>query len=178
MIRRTAVTLAIAASAVACSSGPLPVPSPSPATTVPRADDDGVSLVVQLDGEIGCNQFPYGCGARLSVLPAGTEVPAIWRPAPDDPAWAPAGMGDDTLDPTPYRPVPTLAPGGHRLVVSLLGSYDTPSYAPDGSIATDLLSRCTLDVDVASGSGPIAVRVTFTPHGESFGGTCVIEGVD
>lgn len=178
MIRRTAATLAIAAAAVACSSGPLPVPSPSTALTVPPSRDDGVSLVVQLAGTIGCNRFPYGCGARLSVLPVGTEVPATWRPAPDDPAWAPAGMGDDTLDPTPYRTVPTLAPGGHRLVVSLLGSYDTPSYAPDGSIATDLLSRCMLDVDVSPRPDPVAIRVTFTPDDESFGGTCVIEGVD
>lgn len=148
--------------------------SPAPAAT----SAPGVELVVELDGKIGCNAFPYGCLAKLSVLPAGTDVGSSWRPSAEDTGWAPAAMGDDTLDPTPYRPIPTLAPGASRLVVSLLGSYDTPSYAPDGSISTDLLARCILDVEVDPATGPVTVRVTFTPDGISFGGTCAIERVD
>lgn len=177
MVRRTAAGLAIAMAILACA---LPTVTPPAGSAVPPATPSatpasGVELIVELDGEIGCNEFPYGCGARLSVLPAGNDVDSSWRPPAGDPGWAPAAMGDDTLDPTPYRPIPTLAPGASRLVVSLLGGYDTPSYAPDGSIATDLLARCTLDVEVDPTAGPVTVRVTFTPDGISFGGSCVIE---
>jgi hypothetical protein len=133
-------------------------------------------LTVHLNGAIHCGLFPYSCFAALSVTPAGTNVEEVWRPPATDPWWSPV-PNSETFDPSPFGEIPTLAPGGQRLVISLLGSYDTPSYAPDGSIARDLLSRCTLDVDVEPADGSVEIQVTFTPDGVSFGGTCSIEAV-
>ena len=131
---------------------------------------------MHLGGAINCGLFPYSCFAALSVAPAGTSIEADWRPPATDPWWSPV-PNSDQFDPTPVGTIPTLASGGHRLVISLLGSYDTVSYTPDGSIARDLLSRCTLDVDVEPADGPVEIQVTFTPDGVSFGGTCSIETV-
>ncbi len=46
---------------------------------------------------------------------------------------------------------------------------------PDGSQATDLLSRCTAPVDVSEGSRAVSALVTFTPNGQDFGGTCAVK---
>lgn len=150
---------------------------PAVSTLPPPSTPSGAELLVHLGGAINCGQFPYGCYATLSVAPTGTKVEAAWRPPASDPQWVPDRADTEAFDPTPFGTIPTLAPGGHRIVISLLGSYDTVSYAPDGSVARDLLSRCTLDVDVDPADGPVEIQVTFTPDGVSFGGTCSIEPV-
>ncbi len=113
----------------------------------------------------------------MSVLEPGTVVSEAWRPPASDPRWGPdysKGTTTDHLDPTPAGVLPDLAVGPHQLVVSLLGSYDTPSYAPDGTIATDLLSRCSTELNVTSATSKVSVLVTFSPDPQSFGGTCTL----
>jgi hypothetical protein len=171
----------MAVALLGCSPTPSPfptgptTPAPTPLASPSPSSDSGAELVVDLGGTIGCGMFPYSCRAVLSVVPAGTEVEAVWRPPDTDPWWAPDGPSSEGFDPKPVGGIPTLAPGGNRLIISLLGSYDTPSYDPDGSIATDLLSRCSIDIDLDPAAGPVEVQVTFTPDGLSFGGSCTIE---
>jgi hypothetical protein len=138
-----------------------------------------VPLDVRMAGTIGCAQFPYGCAARVSVLGPDAVVADAWRPPDTDPVWLPdftdGVYTTDHLQPKPVGSPPVLAPGRHLVVVSLLGTYDTPSLNPDGSPATDLLARCSATVDVGPGSGPLTADVTFVPDESSFGGTCSIE---
>jgi hypothetical protein len=47
--------------------------------------------------------------------------------------------------------------------MTLLGSYDTPSYPSNGSVATDLLGTCSLPVEVAPTDALVHLRVTFKP---------------
>ena len=136
-----------------------------------------MQLNVRFAGRIGCATFPYSCTATLSVLERGADVPEAWRPASTDPWWgadASTGTTAVTFDPKPLGGSPAATPGPHRLVVSLLGSYDTPSYAPDGSRAFDLLGRCTADVEVESDADGLDVLVTFTPDGASFRASCTL----
>ena len=148
-------------------------PSPSP-STVPATD--GARLSVRFAGTIHCAVFPYGCFAAISSLQPGAVVSADWRPPLSDPRWGPdfgsEGASPGHVDLTPLGTVPNLAIGPHRLVLSLLGSYDTPSFAADGTVATDLLARCVGDVDVMATTRTVAVVITFTPDPETFGGTC------
>lgn len=126
-------------------------------------------------GQTACASFPYGCTATVSVLPADAKVPDSWRPPATDPVWVPDySNGWSTTDhfvSTPAGGQPVLSSGRRLIVVSLLGTYDTPSLNPDGTWATDLLSRCTAPVDVSEGSSALSAVVTFTPNGENFGGT-------
>jgi hypothetical protein len=116
---------------------------------------------------IGCvNNFPYNCTATLSVVASGTVVPDVWRPSSADPWWLPG-------DPAPLGRPPAAAPGPQRLVVSLLGSYDVPSYGPDGSRALDLLGRCWTDVDVPT-AGTVDVLITFSPEAADFRASCSV----
>ena len=95
-----------------------------------------------------------------------------------DPFWAPdyeKGFSTDHFSQTPTGDLPSLSPGRHRLVVSLLGSSDTPSINPDGSWAFDALGRCTSDVDVRPDTTAIRLVVTFVPDPSSFRATCSIE---
>jgi hypothetical protein len=108
----------------------------------------------------------------VSVLAPDAEVGRAWRPPDTDPSWVADMSGH--LQPTPVGELPFLEIGRHLVVVSLLGTNDTPSYNPDGTRATDLLARCTATVEVRAGSGPIAAVVTFPPDGSSFGGRCSI----
>lgn len=128
-------------------------------------------------GTIGCASFPYACTATVSVLPADAQVPDNWRPPATDPVWVPDygnGGTTDHLMASPSGDPPTLTPGRHQLIVSLLGSYDTPSLNPDGTVATDLLARCSARVSVGVGAQPLSAVVTFTPDYESFRGSCSI----
>ena len=186
---RLALALALATAGLAGCASPVPVspgpptPTSSPAAFAPSPSpspsEGGVPFEVRMAGKIGCAQFPYGCFARLSVLGPDARLTSTWRPPETDPEWIPELTDSvDTTDHLQLQPVgspPVLAPGRHLVVVSLLGSYDTPSLNPDGSVATDLLARCTATVEVASGSGPLAAVVTFVPDGSSFGGTCSIK---
>lgn len=159
--------------AAGCAPGPAPS---SVAPTIPIGD--GARLDVEMGGTIGCATFPYGCGATLSVVAAGTTVAPEWRPPASDPRWLPddsRGTSPDRLDPVPLGALPKIPTGAHQVVVSLLGSYDTPSHAPDGSVATDLLSRCIGDVEVGPTTAVVEVRVTFTPDPASFRAACTIE---
>ena len=175
---RRAARLALALVAVgvgACSSPPPPTAptTPPPAGSPPPA---AVPLDVRFAGRIGCATFPYNCTATLSVLEPGTDVPDAWRPPPSDPWWGAddsQGTTAQTFDPKPLGGSPATIPGLHRLVVSLLGSYDTPSYGPDGSRAFDLLSRCTTDV-VVPAAGGLDVLITFTPDEASFRASCTV----
>jgi hypothetical protein len=171
--------------AAACSPMVIPV-SPAAATVTPPtttpvvatpSPDIGARLVVTMGSGTHCANFPYSCLAKLSVLPAGATVTDNWRPAASDPWWGAdwtQGTSSDRFDPTPIGTVPRLPPGSHTILVSLLGSYDTPSYKPDGSIATDLLSRCSAEVVVGEETRIVSIRVTFAPDPQSFRAGCTI----
>ncbi len=168
--------LAIAGVGLAACASPAPLPS-EPAPASPGAVS--VPVEVRMAGKIGCAQFPYGCWAAVSVLPQGTVVSEAWRPPVTDARWVPDSAesihSSDHLVPEPDHPLPDLARGQQTLVVSLLGALDVPSYTPDGTLATDLLARCSVDVDTRSGTGPVVAVVTFTPNPASFSGSCSIE---
>ncbi len=138
----------------------------------------GAELDVGWAGELQCTTFPYGCAAYLSVLEPGAEVAADWRPEPHDPWWSAAASGDALPSDDPVWTVPNLPAGRHRLLFSLLGGSDLLSFTPDGEIARDLLSRCSLDVEVAPSTTQVGVLVTFVPDGVGFGGTCSVERTD
>lgn len=153
-------------------------PPASIATSLPATSSApaAVPLHVRFAGSIGCATFPYGCTATLSVVGPNTVVPDGWRPTSADPWWAPDyshGTTAETFDPSPIGASPAAVPGTHRLVVSLLGSYDTPSYGPDGSRAFDLLGRCTTDIEVPA-AGSLDVLITFSPDGASFRASCTV----
>jgi hypothetical protein len=130
---------------------------------------------VRFAGRIGCATFPYACTVTLSVVEPSTLVPDDWRPSSADPLWTPdyRGMTATTFDPKPIGASPAAAPGAHRLVVSLLGSNDTPSYGPDGSKSTDLLGRCMTDIEVPT-AGSLDVLITFKPDEASFRASCTV----
>jgi hypothetical protein len=133
---------------------------------------------VRFGGTIGCGTFPYSCSATLSVLAPGSAVDDAWRPPDSDPWWGPdwsEGTNTDHLNPTPVGDLPDLAIASHALVVSLLGSYDTPSFTPDGKLATDLLARCSVELEVMPTTRIVDVVVTFTPDPESFRATCALK---
>jgi hypothetical protein len=168
------------AAAIASCSGPPPSPSPSPTSdtnsgTTPTREV--IPLDVRMAGKIHCAMFPYGCVARVSVLPPDAEVTDAWRPPDTDPVWAPdyddGVTSTDHLSATPAGNPPMLAPGKHLVVVSLLGSYDVASYDAAGNIATDLLARCSMPIDAVAGADRVSAVVTFVP-GDSFAGTCAI----
>lgn len=160
------------------------VPAVSPTVPVVSATagiadrDRWVWLDVRFAGKIHCATFPYGCTATLSVLEPGAVVASDWRPPSSDPWWAPdygAGSSTDQFDPKPIGTVQAVSTGRHQLVMSLLGSDDTPSYGPDGSRAADLLGRCTAEVDVQPALKPLDIVVTFVPDSATFGGTCTLK---
>lgn len=165
----------------ACNATPPPSTTPplaSPTTSPPAtfSAPAAVPLHVRFAGSIGCATFPYGCTATLSVVEPSAFVPDDWRPSSADPWWEPdysQGMSAKTFDAKPIGASPAAVPGAHRLIVSLLGSYDTPSYAPDGSRVTDLLGRCTIDIEV-SAAGSLNVLITFSPDGASFRASCTV----
>jgi hypothetical protein len=78
------------------------------------------------------------------------------------------------FDSTPIGDAPTVFPGKHRLLMSMLGSYDVASYDANGELAQDLLARCSVDLEATEGSGPIDVLVTFTPIGSGWEATCEV----
>ena len=136
-----------------------------------------VRINVRFAGRIGCATFPYNCTATLSVLERNADIPDAWRPPSTDPWWGAdysKGTTAETFDPKPLGGSPAAMPGPHRLVVSLLGSYDTPSYGPDGSRAFDLLGRCTADVEVPPVADGLDVLVTFTPDEANFRASCTV----
>lgn len=172
------LTLPIALLAVVALAGcgtPPPsrtTPPPSPPATPSSAPSSPLAAIpmhVRFAGpRLNCvNNFPYACTATLSLVQAGTAVPDEWRPSAADPWWEPG-------DSRPLGAEPAAAPGPQRLVVSVLGSYDVPSYAPDGSRAFDLLSRCWTDVDVPT-AGALDVLITFSdPDPASFKVSCSV----
>ena len=150
-------------------------PSFTPAATSPAAM---VPLDVRIAGKIKCAMFPYGCSATVSVLDADASVADAWRPPVTDPVWAPdyRGTNADHFMPTPVGAMPILTPGVHKVVVSLLGSSDAVSFNPDGSVATDLLARCSAIIEVRAGSSPLKAVVTFAEGDPStFAGTCSVK---
>jgi hypothetical protein len=168
-VRRLGGSLAGALLVVAGCASP---PAPSPVTTPAAAQ---VALDVTMAGPIGCAQFPYWCYAVVSVLPPGSPVDDAWRPPASDHRWLPDTGGAvgsaDHLAPSSVDGAPVVAPGRHRVVVSLLGSYDTPSFDANGTEATDLLARCIADVEVIPNARPSLIA-TFTTDGTGFGGSC------
>jgi hypothetical protein len=170
------VALAVGACGFEWPSATRPAATVSaPSASTSRAAD--VRLDVRMAGAIGCASFPYGCAATVSVLPADARVSDAWRPPTTDPVWVPdysAGGTTDHFVATPSGGTPTISPGRHLIVVSLLGSYDAPSFNPDGTVATDLLARCSTDVTAVVGSPAVSAVVTFTPGSESFRGSCWI----
>lgn len=168
---------AIALGISACSAPPAPTAAAATPRTATPPSVFRVALDVSFAGRIGCAKFPYNCTATLSVLDPNADTPDAWRPASSDPWWGAdysKGTTADTFSPDPIGGLPVAEPGPHRLVVSLLGSYDTPSYGPDGSQAFDLLGRCSADVDVPPIAAPLDVLVTFTPDEASFRASCTI----
>jgi hypothetical protein len=150
---------------VAACAGTAPAPTPQPVAR----------LVASLDSQVSCAVIPNGCGAKISVLPGGTEVAPSWRPPASDPYWAglPDSEGDVRLDPKLRGSLPWLAPGDYELVVSMLYGSDTPAYNPDGSPASDLLGRCSRDLSVVSATRTVAIQVTV--RGAGWAVTCGIE---
>lgn len=144
-------------------------PAPPAASPSPASRAAAIPVHVRFGGSrLNCvDNFPYSCTATLSLVRAGTAVPDEWRPSAADASWVPG-------DPRPLGAEPVAAPGPLRLVVSLLGSYDVPSYAPDGSRAFDLLSRCWADVDVPA-AGALDVLIAFSnPDPDSFRVSCSV----
>jgi hypothetical protein len=173
---RLVAALALAgAGLAACATSP-PLPS---ATALASLDVTSVPIEVHMGGKIGCAQFPRGCWAAVSVLPPDTLVDASWRPSVTDARWVPDYTGSvyssDHLVAEPDHPVPDLVAVRQLLVVSLLGADDVPSYNPDGTVATDLLARCSSDVDAGAGMGPVVAVVTFAPDPTSFSASCSIK---
>jgi hypothetical protein len=166
-VNRAARTLAIAGFAVAasgCAAAPADPPAP------PRP----ILLHVHFAGSIRCSTFPYSCGATLSII--GVEQPVdATKPAATDAQWFVPTMGATIFDPAPIGGAPSVLPGKHRLVMSMLGQYDTPSYDANGEIARDLLARCSADIEPTDGSGPIDVLVTFTPVGPDWDAICELQ---
>jgi hypothetical protein len=80
------------------------------------------------------------------------------------------------FDSTPYGGVPAVTTGKQRLVISVLGSYDEPSYDASGDRALDLVARCSTDVDAGEDAAALDMLVTFTPDptGMSYVATCEI----
>lgn len=180
-MRVALIWLLLASAAVTtCGAPPPPPTATTPAATAPvvaASPTATVPINVRFRGRIGCATFPYGCTATLSVLEPNTDVPEAWRPPSTDPWWGPdhsSGTTAETFDPNPLSGSPAAAPGRHRLVVSLLGSYDTLSFAPDGSRAFDLLGRCTADVEVPPEAAGLDVILTFTPDEASFRASCTV----
>ena len=156
----------VTASTVAAATG-------AAATAAPPG---AVPIDVRFAGGTNCSSFPYTCFAVLSVLEPNAAVPDSWRPAASDPRWfADDGKGAtaDRFDPKPLGSA-AAAPGSHRLVMTLLGSYDTPSLGPDGKEVFSMDGRCTADVDVPGGAAGVDVLVTFTPDPATFGGSCTM----
>jgi hypothetical protein len=178
---RSALVVLLVLITAACSQRPVPtalLTATQPTESATPDRDVGARLVVEMGGTIGCATFPYGCSATLSVLPAGTRVADDWRPPASDPWWPPdysRGTSADRFDANPAGNLPRVPLGRHQLVISLLGSYDTPSFTPDGSVATDLLARCIGEVEIGPGSGAVKARVTFTPDPASFRGSCTVD---
>ncbi len=150
------------------STTPSP-PPPSTAPPVPSSPPAAVPMHVRFAGpRLNCvNNFPYSCTATVSLAQAGTAVTDEWRPSAADPWWVPG-------DPKPTDAEPTAVSGPHRLVVSVLGTYDVPSYAPDGSPAFDLLSRCSTDVEVPLAGALDVVITFFDPDPASFRVSCSV----
>jgi len=175
------LTFAAACSPVAVPTAPIS-PTVTPPATQPAAaatadTDIAAKIVVSLGRGIHCANFPYSCWATLSVLAAGSTVTDDWRPPATDPLWGPdwtQGTSSDRFDPKLIGTVPRLPPGAYAVVVSVLGTYDTPSYRPDGSLATDLLSRCSGDIEVGQETSVVNIRVTFTPDPQSFRAACTL----
>jgi hypothetical protein len=96
--------------------------------------------------------------ARLTVHAPGTAVDS-WRVSPEtDPTWQ--GLMTGGFDPTPSL-VPTAPIGPPLLVLSVLGSDDTPSFNPDGSRQRPLIGRCSVEADIPVSTNPAEVLVTF-----------------
>ena len=146
------------------------IPSPSAAPAIP--------IHIRFEGRVNCNiGFSFACGPRLSVLDAGTPVPASWRPSATDPQWDTRGGGMQDVKASRWprlRGGPAAGPGRHLLVVSLIGASDVVSFNPDGSVATELLARCSADVDVAPDADALNLLVTFVPRPDSTLATCTV----
>lgn len=157
--------VALASVIVGCGARPSP--------TLPRRE---VPLHVHFAGSIACNAFPYGCSATLNVIGVDDPVDAV-RPSATGIRWITAATGDTMFDSTPYGGVPAVVPGKHRLVISVLGSYDVASYDANGDLAWDLVSRCSADVDAPGDAAAMDVLVMFTPDptGMNYKATCEID---
>ena len=158
----------------ACSPS---VPSPSSSRPLPSATPVSIGIEVTISGTIGCATFPYSCTVALSVVEPGTTLSSSWRPAATDPWWGPdwsPGMHATRLDPTVRGNLPSLVPGDHTLVVSILGSSDTPSFNPDGSIATDLIGRCQTETGVGSSATRLIVTILLTPGETGLDTSCSV----
>jgi hypothetical protein len=165
---------------IACSVPP-PVPAvspPPPTVATPAPSTATVPLEVEMAGTITCQTFPYSCYAVVSVVPDGTLIDAGWRPSDTDPAWFAIDQDGTAMDHFHDAPdsggLPALAAGRQVVVVSLLGSYDVPSYDASGRVARDLRARCSAPLDVAPASAPIRAVITFVPGGAGFDATCSI----
>jgi hypothetical protein len=176
----------VALVAGACGSPPppsMPLPASlvaSPAPSPTPSDIARVPLDVRVGGKIGCASFPYNCWATVSVLPADAEVRSGWQPPKSDPRWLPdytIGYTTDHLSPTTVDRAPTLEPGAHLLVVSLLGSSDVPSFDPSGNEVRDIVARCSVPIDVDAGIERLSAVVTFVPADSGSVATCSIKVV-
>jgi hypothetical protein len=178
-VRRTAM-VAILGSLLAACAAPTPSPSPSstPEPTPSPTLEATIPVNVQFKGRVNCNiGFAFYCSPSLSVVEPGTDLPDSWRPGEADPIWHTRGEQNQNVNGrrwTLLRGEPVVAPGPHRLVVSLLGQSDVASYNPDGTVASELMGRCTTDVDVAPDAASLDLVVTFESEPEDTAATCTI----
>jgi hypothetical protein len=182
-MRRAAVA-AVLGSVLAACAVPMPTapppPSasggPSPSVTVAVAT---IPINVQFRGRVNCNLgFSYYCAPSLSVLEPGTDLPETLRPSESDASWQ--TRGDDMQNVggrrwTLLRGAPATAPGRRLLVISLIGASDVASYNPDGTVATELMGRCSTEVDVAPYTDAVDIIVRFESEAETATATCTVE---
>lgn len=145
------------------------LPSPSPI--------EHLRIEVRSAGRLTCNSFPYGCGGWLSILPPDAPVDFVVPPS-SDLTWTPepeTGTRADGAEPTLIGVIPAARVGRHLVVVRVTGSYDVASYESDGSLAVDLVSRCTSPVDFPAGTIGAVIVVTFDADGTSYRAPCSIE---
>ena len=174
---RRAAVVAIFGSLLAACAAPIPSPSASPDPSASRWPTPPLAATVPINvrfrGNVNCNiGFSFACAPSLSVFEAGAEVPDDWRRADNDPWWSSSGRGATW---TLLGGVPAVAPGQHQLVISLIGSSDVASRNPDGTVASELMGRCTAEVDVALDATSLDIVVRFADEPDETAATCTIE---
>jgi hypothetical protein len=169
MLRALSLALVLSATWIAGCGRSAELPSPSPI--------EHLEIEVHSAGRLTCNSFPYGCGGWLNILPPDAAVDFVVPPS-SDLGWTPEperGTPAEGAEPTLIGVIPAATVGPHLVVVTVTGSYDVASYESDGSLAVELVSRCTSPVDFPAGTISAVIVVTFDADGTTYRAPCSIE---